>query len=133
MRALVQQTYERNKLDILEMQVEPRCCSDGREFFITQDYNACAGMPVIKAHGFTAPECSPRTALEVQQAHYGPRARKDPRIQLHLVWFPGQPPRIFAMQSSDTEVQEGLVRIARDIRDRRRVTSCEDETAAQKL
>ncbi|KAJ7467536.1 hypothetical protein FB451DRAFT_1258800 [Mycena latifolia] len=35
MRALVQQTYERNKLDILEMQVEHRCCSDGREFLIT--------------------------------------------------------------------------------------------------
>ncbi|KAJ6566448.1 hypothetical protein B0H19DRAFT_1066748 [Mycena capillaripes] len=99
-----------------------------------QVYIATLVFPdVVKAHTFTAPECSPRTDLEVQQAHYGPRARKDPRIQLHLVLFPRQPPRIFAMQSTDIQVQEGLVRITREMRDNRRVSSCEDETAVQKL
>ncbi|KAJ7793092.1 hypothetical protein B0H13DRAFT_2689712 [Mycena leptocephala] len=108
MRALVQRTYHRNKSSIFRMQIA--AMQAGVEHvFITQDYRT--GIPVIGWQPFLPLDFVPGTDLEVQHVCYGARARRDRRIQLHLVSFPGQSPRIFMMRSSHTLVHEMLVAI----------------------
>ncbi|KAJ6582759.1 hypothetical protein B0H10DRAFT_1962439 [Mycena sp. CBHHK59/15] len=109
-RALVQQTYHQNRNTILRMQIASMQSGVGENVFITQDYST--GIPVIGCQPFLAPDFVPCTDLEVQQVFYGARARRDHRIQLHLVSFPGQPSRIFMMRSSDAAVHDRLVYIA---------------------
>lgn len=72
-------------------------------------------MPAIKVTTFDACECGSHEDAEAQGAYYEALARKDPRIQLHVVSFPGQPRRVFPMKSSDARVHDGLLRMAREI------------------
>ncbi|KAJ7862860.1 hypothetical protein B0H13DRAFT_2565920 [Mycena leptocephala] len=110
MRALGQQTYHQNRNSIFRMQIAAMRSGLGEHVFITQDY--ITGIPVIGCQPFLAPDFVPRTDLEVQQVYHGARARRDHRIQLHLVSFPGQPSRIFIMRSSNAAVHDRLVYIA---------------------
>lgn len=64
----------------------------GKDFYIVQDYTT--GTSVIDSQPFTASDAVPGSDFEVLQADYESRARKDRRIQLHLVLFPGQRSRI---------------------------------------
>ncbi|KAJ6540198.1 hypothetical protein DFH09DRAFT_1283052 [Mycena vulgaris] len=66
----------------------------------------------------TAPDFIPQDDWEVHQVYYEARARKDPRIKLHAVTFPGHS-RIFPMRQSharnheELHREEELMRIAR--------------------
>ncbi|KAJ7761507.1 hypothetical protein DFH07DRAFT_939697 [Mycena maculata] len=121
MRALVQQTYQRNKREIFRLQLANMTRSSespvGAHVYIWQNFAISLGTPVIGSYTLRERYSDPRTNLEVQQADYEARARRDPRFELYCVTFPGQPPRIFPMRSSDARVREGLIRIAREIRD----------------
>ncbi|KAJ6576160.1 hypothetical protein DFH09DRAFT_1361731 [Mycena vulgaris] len=113
-RALVQQTFQRNKHEIYHLCLDNMSSQGNEHFYVAQDYTSSTalGKPVIRCYDFTAPDFIPQDDWEVQQVYYEARARKDPRIELHVVTFPGHS-RIFPMRPSHAQVHEGLMRIAR--------------------
>ncbi|KAJ7118331.1 hypothetical protein C8R44DRAFT_878935 [Mycena epipterygia] len=120
-RALVQHTYQRNLHHIFELQLTAARQSSpkaGGASMIRHSYDdKDTGGVHLMVVEFRPPQeyyTLPATDWTRLLAYYQARARRDPRIQLHLVSFPGQEqPRIFSMWSADTRVHEGLVRIAR--------------------
>ncbi|KAJ7141580.1 hypothetical protein C8R46DRAFT_1361177 [Mycena filopes] len=117
LRALVHDTYYKNKLEIFHLLLANLRSKDAAEpdpCYIAIDYTVLPleDLVAIKRLPFTASP-SPQTDAEVEQAEWERRARVDRRIQLFSVVFPPQTPRILGMRFEDTRVQDELLRLAR--------------------
>ncbi|KAJ7660292.1 hypothetical protein DFH06DRAFT_1401729 [Mycena polygramma] len=135
MRGLVQETWKQNRGTIDALQHHMLNTDICRAFYVCLDYSL--GAPSITwkpfvTHDRAAPPLVPppaalETDFEILQADYEERARQDVGIQLFLVTFPCQPPRIYTMTT-----HHEFLRVARQTLRESDAEACVEE-AAQKL
>ncbi|KAJ7898386.1 hypothetical protein B0H13DRAFT_1884343 [Mycena leptocephala] len=116
-RALVHETYHRHKERVLNLQLSNMRSNPGKHFNIAFDFSTDVGTVAIGTVPFGSDGGAAQADLEIQRADYEARARRDPRIELHLVQFSRQPWRVFVMRSSDARVHQGLLPMAQEVQE----------------
>ncbi|KAJ6479469.1 hypothetical protein C8R47DRAFT_1322672 [Mycena vitilis] len=132
MRGLVHDTWKRNKDTIDALQHHMLNTDTCRAFYVCLDYSLSAqsiGWKPFVTHDRAAPPLvpppvAPETDFEILQADYEERSRQDVAIQLFLVTFPCQPPRIYMMKR-----HHELLRLARQALRESDAEACVEETA----